>query len=225
MKKKKHNYIADHLLVEEEGDEVSAVYGDLVTFLMMLFVLLFVLSYNKNTESEFFVKLQEKMGGKDTAQKQSLTTDHLLLSQLQNFIKKEKLEKYTQILVDEQKIKLILNSPTLFNSGSARLNPSERNAIMALTTVLKGVKNDIIIEGHTDNIPIKSSKYRSNWELSFDRAYSVLKLFINTLNRTPETLSAIGYGEYRPLEPNTKRKGRARNRRIEINIIRITKAK
>jgi chemotaxis protein MotB len=225
VKKKKHNYIADHLLVEEEGDEVSAVYGDLVTFLMMLFVLLFVLSYNKNTESEFFVKLQEKMGGKDTAQKQSLTTDHLLLSQLQNFIKKEKLEKYTQILVDEQKIKLILNSPTLFNSGSARLNPSERNAIMALTTVLKGVKNDIIIEGHTDNIPIKSSKYRSNWELSFDRAYSVLKLFINTLNRTPETLSAIGYGEYRPLEPNTKRKGRARNRRIEINIIRITKAK
>ena len=84
MKKKKSNYITEHLLIEEEGDEVSAVYGDLVTFMMMLFVLLFILSYNKNTEAEFFIKLQEKMGGKDNEQKKSLTTDHLLLSQLQN---------------------------------------------------------------------------------------------------------------------------------------------
>lgn len=224
MKKKKSNYITEHLLIEEEeGDEVSAVYGDLVTFMMMLFVLLFVLSYNKNTEAEFFIKLQEKMGGKDNEQKQSLTTDHLLLSQLQNFIKSQDLKDHAQILVNEQKIKLILNSPTLFNSGRADLKPTTKQSIRELTKILKGTKNTIMVEGHTDNTPINTEKYESNWDLSFDRAYSVLKLLINQLDHTPETLSAVGYGEYRPIDTNKTPEGRARNRRIEINIIRITR--
>lgn len=223
MKKKKSNYITEHLLIEEEGDEVSAVYGDLVTFMMMLFVLLFILSYNKNTEAEFFIKLQEKMGGKDNEQKKSLTTDHLLLSQLQNFIKSQDLKDHAQILVNEQKIKLILNSPTLFNSGSADLKPTTKQSILELTKILKGTKNTIMVEGHTDNTPINTEKYESNWDLSFDRAYSVLKLLINQLDHTPETLSAVGYGEYRPIDTNKTPEGRARNRRIEINIIRITR--
>ncbi len=223
MKKKKSNYITEHLLIEEEGDEVSAVYGDLVTFMMMLFVLLFILSYNKNTEAEFFIKLQEKMGGKDNEQKQSLTTDHLLLSQLQNFIKSQDLKDHAQILVNEQKIKLILNSPTLFNSGRADLKPTTKQSIRELTKILKGTKNTIMVEGHTDNTPINTEKYESNWDLSFDRAYSVLKLLINQLDHTPETLSAVGYGEYRPIDTNKTPEGRARNRRIEINIIRITR--
>jgi len=223
VKKKKSNYITEHLLIEEEGDEVSAVYGDLVTFMMMLFVLLFVLSYNKNTEAEFFIKLQEKMGGKDNEQKQSLTTDHLLLSQLQNFIKSQDLKDHAQILVNEQKIKLILNSPTLFNSGRADLKPTTKQSIRELTKILKGTKNTIMVEGHTDNTPINTEKYESNWDLSFDRAYSVLKLLINQLDHTPETLSAVGYGEYRPIDTNKTPEGRARNRRIEINIIRITR--
>tara|TARA_B100000586_G_scaffold264791_1_gene235622 strand:+ start:765 stop:1439 length:675 start_codon:yes stop_codon:yes gene_type:complete len=223
VKKKKSNYITEHLLIEEEGDEVSAVYGDLVTFMMMLFVLLFILSYNKNTEAEFFIKLQEKMGGKDNEQKQSLTTDHLLLSQLQNFIKSQDLKDHAQILVNEQKIKLILNSPTLFNSGRADLKPTTKQSIRELTKILKGTKNTIMVEGHTDNTPINTEKYESNWDLSFDRAYSVLKLLINQLDHTPETLSAVGYGEYRPIDTNKTPEGRARNRRIEINIIRITR--
>ncbi len=223
MKKKKSNYITEYLLIEEEGDEVSAVYGDLVTFMMMLFILLFILSYNKNTEAEFFIKLQEKMGGKDNKQKQSLTTDHLLLSQLQNFIKSQDLKDHAQILVNEQKIKLILNSPTLFNSGRADLKPTTKQSIRELTKILKGTKNTIMVEGHTDNTPINTEKYESNWDLSFDRAYSVLKLLINQLDHTPETLSAIGYGEYRPIDTNKTPEGRARNRRIEINIIRITR--
>jgi len=222
VKKKKSNYITEHLLIEEEGDEVSAVYGDLVTFMMMLFILLFILSYNKNTEAEFFIKLQEKMGGKDNEQKKSLTTDHLLVSQLQNFIKSQDLKDHAQILVNEQKIKLILNSPTLFNSGRADLKPTTKQSIRALTKILKGTKNTIMVEGHTDNTPINTEKYESNWDLSFDRAYSVLKLLINQLDHTPETLSAVGYGEYRPIDTNKTPEGRARNRRIEINIIRIT---
>ena len=80
-----------------------------------------------------------------------------------------------------------------------------------------------MVEGHTDNTPINTEKYESNWDLSFDRAYSVLKLLINQLDHTPETLSAVGYGEYRPIDTNKTPEGRARNRRIEINIIRITR--
>ncbi len=220
MKKNKRHIIDRPSIVE--GDEVSTVYGDLVTFIMMLFILLFILSYNKNKEADFFIKMQQKISGKDQQDNQSLTTDHLLVSQLQNFIKVKELEKHSQILVNEQKIKLILNAPTFFKSGSARLSGSGSDVIIALTQLLKGVDNPIMIEGHTDNIPIQSKRYESNWELSFDRAYSVLKVLINRLNHTPDTLSAIGYGEYRPIASNKTAQGRARNRRIEINIIRLT---
>ncbi len=221
MRKNKRHIIDRPSILE--GDEVSTVYGDIVTFIMMLFILLFILSYNKNKEADFFIKMQQKISGKAQKENQTLSTDHLLVSQLQNFIKTQDLEKHTQVLVDEQKIKLILNAPTFFSSGSAILSSRGQRAITGLTQLLKGVDNPIMIEGHTDNIPIKSSQYDSNWELSFHRAYSVLKILINRLNHTPDTLSATGYGEYRPIASNDTSEGRARNRRIEVNIIRLTK--
>jgi len=221
MKKNKLSNIepAEELL--ESGNEINTVYGDLVTFIMMLFILLFVLSYNENKREDFLTRIQERMSGKQEGKKKSLTTDHLLVSQLQRFIKKQKLQKYSQVLVDEQKVTLILNSPTLFKSGSAVLNARSKVVITELSELLKGVDNPIMIEGHTDNVPIHTAKYDSNWELSFDRAYSILKLMIHRLNHTPETLSAIGYGEYRPVASNDTDHGRALNRRIEVNVIRI----
>lgn len=223
MKKNKRN-LENFEYADVSGDEINTVYGDMVTFIMMLFILLFVLSYNKAQNENFFSQMSVKFGGKQDESKESITTDSLLVSKLQNFIKKEDLKDVAQILVDEQKITLVLSNPILFDSGQADLKPIGYDLLDKATLIFKEVDNPIIIEGHTDDIPIKTSQFDSNWDLSFYRAYSVLKYLINTKGFSPKQLSAIGYGEYHPIADNKTSDGRARNRRIEINIIRITKA-
>ena len=105
----------------------------------------------------------------------------------------------------------------LFNLGSANLNPNIFELLDLAIDVTKGWPNSIRIEGHTDNIPINTDKYPSNWELSSARALSVLKYFIGN-GISPEKISATGYGEYRPLVPNNTVENRAKNRRVEIFI-------
>lgn len=206
----------------DNGDEINTVYGDLVTFIMMLFILLFVLSYNERQNDDFFTEMNVKFGGKETQSQHSITTDSVLVSQLQNFIEQEKLEDVMKVLVDEQKIKLTLAPSLLFDSGKAAIKPQGYRALDGVSKILEGVDNPVIIEGHTDNVPINTAEYESNWDLSLYRALSVLKYFLKK-GHNPQQLSAQGYGEYRPISPNATVEGRARNRRIEVNIIRITK--
>ena len=218
------------IIEEEEGDgdasnEVQTIFADLITFIMMLFILLFVLSFNDNATGNFFSQMAEKFGGRESDAQESMTTDSILVSQLQNFIDREKLDKHAQILVDEQKVKLILSTPVLFDIGKATLKPGSHKLLSRLALVFNGVDNPIITEGHTDSVPIHNNEFESNWELSFHRAYSVVKYLINRKQYSPERLSAIGYGEYRPIADNRTKKGRSENRRIEVNVIRLTETK
>lgn len=80
----------------------------------------------------------------------------------------------------------------------------------------------IRIEGHTDNLPINTREFPSNWELSTARAVNVVKYFIEKHNFSPYILSAAGYGEYRPIAPNDSDKNRALNRRVDIIILKST---
>ena len=81
------------------------------------------------------------------------------------------------------------------------------------------VSNPVLVEGHSDNLPIVGGGYRSNWELSAARSFSVIKFLISQ-DMDPQRFHARGYGEYRPLAANDTREGRKRNRRIEISLIR-----
>ena len=112
MDRQKKSSYEDPFEVQDNGDEINTVYGDLVTFIMMLFILLFVLSYNEKQNEDFFTEMNVKFGGKEQQSQHSITTDSVLVSQLQNFIEQEKLEEYMQILVDEEKMKLML-APSL----------------------------------------------------------------------------------------------------------------
>ncbi len=96
----------------DDGDkEVSQAYGDLVTFIMMLFVLLFVMSYNENKNADFITEFQIKFGENKQEEQQTLTTDALLVSRIEHYIKKEDLVDESQVLVDEHRIKIILHPP------------------------------------------------------------------------------------------------------------------
>ncbi|MFA5199833.1 MAG: OmpA family protein, partial [Candidatus Omnitrophota bacterium] len=116
----------------------------------------------------------------------------------------------------------------LFDSGKAQIKSEAFPLLEKVSSVLKDNMSqfNIGIEGHTDNIPIKVSGYKSNWELSTTRALSVVHYLVNDQGISPERLSAIGYGEYRPVASNDTKAGRKQNRRVEIVILpNVTKVK
>ncbi len=131
-----------------------------------------------------------------------------------------------QPLVAQGKVRLLetsrgvtieINDSVLFPAGQARIQSASVSAMLAIAQVLSGSDFPITIEGHTDNIPISTPQFPSNWELSAMRATTVLRLF-NEGGVGAERLTAIGYGETRPVETNTTVEGRARNRRVSILI-------
>lgn len=132
-----------------------------------------------------------------------------------------------QPLIDKQLIKVShdklwveveLNNSILYSSGEADLAPGAYPVLQKLAALLAGLPNHVDVEGHTDNLPIRNERYRSNWELSAARAASVVHVLTRN-GVAPERLSAIGYGEFRPVADNATEQGRQRNRRVAIIIL------
>jgi chemotaxis protein MotB len=129
-------------------------------------------------------------------------------------------------LIEQGKVRVIetsrgvtieINDSILFSPGQALLQPALVKAMGAIADVLVPTDFPITIEGHTDNVPIKTAQFPSNWELSAVRATTVLRLFADS-GVAAERLTAIGFADTRPVEPNLLADGRARNRRVTILI-------
>jgi len=112
-------------------------------------------------------------------------------------------------------------SEVLFDSGKAELLPDSLNKLGKVAAVLKTTVSDLNvgIEGHTDNVPIKHSGWKSNWELSSARALSVLHYLDDQEKVKPKRLSATGYGQFQPISSNITKSGKQKNRRVEIVIL------
>ncbi len=122
-----------------------------------------------------------------------------------------------RLLETSRGVTIEINDSILFPPGQAKLQQASTSAMLAIANVLAASDFPITIEGHTDNVPISTPQFPSNWELSAMRATTVLRLF-NDGGVGAERLTAIGYGETRPVETNTTPDGRARNRRVSILI-------
>ena len=129
--------------------------------------------------------------------------------------------------INEGKIDVETDGPTIiikirergsFTSGSATLDPGFLPTLNTIGTALGEISGEIVVEGHTDNIPINSVQFPSNFALSAGRALSVTSVFLDDPNISMDRLSLRGYGEVRPEDTNATRAGRARNRRVEIKI-------
>jgi chemotaxis protein MotB len=107
----------------------------------------------------------------------------------------------------------------LFDSGKSDLKPRGMTLLDTLAERLRTMPNEIRVEGHTDNIPIATALYPSNWELSSARATTVGRYFAEHSDIAPIRLSAAGYGEFRPVALNDTREGRARNRRVDLVVM------
>jgi chemotaxis protein MotB len=111
-----------------------------------------------------------------------------------------------------------INSDILFATGSAALDPQAQQTVGKLAAVLGDVPNSVRVEGYTDDRPIRTSQFPSNWELSSARAASVVHLFVRD-GIPPERLAMIGYGEFRPIADNATEEGRNTNRRVLLIIL------
>jgi chemotaxis protein MotB len=111
---------------------------------------------------------------------------------------------------------ITLSDGILFQSGVSELRPEGYPVLNKIIRVLQSNGLDVRIEGHTDNVAIRSGRFPSNWDLSIVRAVHVVKYFIDAGKIAPQRLSAVGYGESKPLYPNDSPANREKNRRVEI---------
>lgn len=122
------------------------------------------------------------------------------------------------VISGDGRVEVRINSKMLFGSGSAALSGDALRVLNEVADILQLTRNLIHVEGHTDNIPISTREFPSNWELSAARAASVVH-FLSQQGLAPARLAAVGYGEFQPLVPNDSEQGRARNRRVSLVIL------
>jgi len=207
----------------------AVTYGDLMSYLMIFFLMMFSFAISKedraksrkyeeslsNIQKAFGGKVSDKQKERQEQQKQEDSFEQ----KMKETVETSDLSSLVQIQSNERKVKLVLTEGVLFASGQAELKDRAKTVLAPIAAELKKVTNDIIIEGHTDNVPIRSGKYASNWELSMARAYSVL-VFFSEQGIQSRNLAGIGYGENRPIGDNATPEGRAKNRRIEISLMK-----
>lgn len=131
-----------------------------------------------------------------------------------------KLSEHIIIYEQERGLVISFKDTLLFASGSDQLTPRAQGIIRDIGKTLVKIPNYIRVEGHTDDLPINTGKFPSNWELSVLRSSNVVHVLNEDAGIPAERLSIIGFGEYRPLVPNEDQIGRAMNRRVDIVILK-----
>jgi chemotaxis protein MotB len=207
----------------------AVTYGDLMSYLMIFFLVLFSFSVARNDKKhsrqyeESLANIQRAFGGKADTRRleraKAQEREDRLADKLAGSLKDKQLNGMVTVDSNERKVRLVLSEAIIFASGRADLKDRAKEVLRSIGNELKQLPNEVIVEGHTDNVPIKSGQYRTNWELSMARAYAVIE-FLEALGLDPKKLAGIGYGENRPAMDNATAEGRARNRRIEISLIK-----
>lgn len=225
---------------EPDGGEFSTIYGDLMSFCMFLFLMLYMMVTagggnsdlvqdvlkeiskslkNEKQVEEIAEQIDEKIEQQIEQQKIQELKKAKLMIEITEYIKQEELAGVVQVEDVGDKITITLSQPVLFRSGKANLRSGSKRILNKLGSIFTSLDNEILIEGHTDNVPIHNKEFDSNWELSFYRAYNVVRYLTRKHRLSPKRLSVQGYGEYRPKVPNNSKANKAKNRRIEISIL------
>lgn len=144
-----------------------------------------------------------------------------LQGQLNEYIAQNGLSDQLNTKLNHSELKLTIHDSALFASGSAKLKEDSKQLAYTIGDMIKEYKGyQIVITGHTDNVPIKNSNFESNWDLSSARALSFMKIVLKQSGLDPKQFQAVGMGEYHPVASNKTEKGKAANRRVEVSIIR-----
>lgn len=221
----------------ENSERWLLTYSDLITLLMIFFVVMYASSsinstkYAKlskslngvlsNGNSGIFDETSSSLGGDPApiivdAEEEKLTT---LKNSIDSSLKEQGLSDYVGTEIQERGLIISLSDSIFFESGKADIKTEVKPELDKISSSLKSIDNLIRVEGHTDNVPEKSNVFSSNWQLSAVRAANVVQYLIDVDGLPPNRLSAAGYGDTRNIASNDTKEGKSKNRRIDIVIL------
>lgn len=144
-----------------------------------------------------------------------------LFNVITQYIEDNKLENQIFVADKPQGLSITLSDRFLFDQGQAALKDGAAPTLSKLASLFRDLNTIVSIEGHTDNVPVgANSAYTDNWQLSGERALSVLRFFLDTEKLNPDSFQYAGYADTRPTGDNTTAAGRQKNRRVEITVLR-----
>jgi chemotaxis protein MotB len=234
-------------LVKDNMDRWLLTYADLMNLLLIFFIILYAMSNIDSAKYEQLSKsLKAALGrgtvssfapitgrGPSVIDRNATSASPVLITsaeqqrmneigkKLSELIKNENLAGKIKVSSDERGIVISITAKLLFNPGSADIIPLSRPTIKDIGTILKNIPgNQISVEGHTDSDPIHNSYFSSNWQLSAMRAANIVELLVNNSYINPKDIRSAGYGEERPVAPNDTPANKAKNRRVDIVILK-----
>ena len=217
----------------EYGNSWLITYSDMITIILCFFVVFFTMTTEEaslletmkeslTTEvedlSEENLKLKEE---KDTLMELLLGTDENIdtSESFMDFLEANNLLDSVNIIEEEKGLVIRFKDGVLFSSGKAGISEGGYELLNEIADKIQGISNLVVIEGFTDNVPIRTNDFPSNWELSVARAIGVARFMIDDMDIEETRISVSGFGEQRPIDTNDTDEGRANNRRIEITIL------
>ncbi len=240
--------MAKNKVIKDNSERYLLTYADLMNLLLILFIILF--AYSQVDTQKFQQLSQSLGAAFGNGSPPSLVSGGASGNSLINFpatmpspvipstmedsqyeaaedaisgiIKTGGMEGDVSVQMTERGIKMSIDASFAFKSGSSELEKDAKERIRSIgKSILSKMPNKHIrIEGHTDNVPINSVRFPSNWELSSSRAINVLKLLVDEVGLKANLVSPVGYGDTMPLVPNDSDANRAKNRRVDIVILR-----
>jgi chemotaxis protein MotB len=180
-----------------------------------------VLRNSANT-NDFVVKKKDGQSARPSS-KRTIVNGEMAMGRLkrgvESLLSTEIKKSMVRVRMEPRGLVISLGETGIFDSGSDEIKPEGKKLLDTLATSLVSLGNQVRVEGHTDNVPISTSKFPSNWELSTARATAVISRLITNFGLPPELLAAAGYAEYRPAASNDTIEGKARNRRVDIVVL------
>lgn len=222
---------------DEDSGTWMNIYADMVTLLLCFFVLLYSFSeLDKAKFQQFLASFQGRsifdggsviLPGPETdfpidpgnsdddpywADTQRLY-DHVL-----KYLEDHGLEGSIQVDMEERGVQLRMSEHLFFDPGRADITPQGNKLLKLLLPLFQEIPNRVLVEGHTDTVPIDTAVFPSNWELSAGRSARVVRFFVEDNDLDPKRFIVIGYGEHQPIASNATAAGRALNRRVVLVI-------
>ncbi len=208
-------------------------YADMITLMLALFIILFAMSTISRVKVQQFAKSvsagfnnqwtvnQPPNGGANGEQSfEASSSIPAIQRELEKYVKENHLEQQVQVHAEARGLVVtLLSDKSFYDSGSAQIRPDTLKILDGIAPLLKRNNNAIAIEGYTDNVPISTSAYPTNWELSAARAVGVARHLVEDDGVAPSRISATGYGEFRPRTANVSDVDKQQNRRVDIVLL------
>ena len=222
---------------EPSKDRWLLTYADLITLLLAFFIIMYSMSH---LDAKRFGKVSDALNGIFTGE----TTQPLLeamyddqegsgplkITRLQSLMRSIENKAYEKGIdhkkfeseITERGLVIHITESALFDPGEAKLSPAALDLLDLVAGEIMTVPNHVRVEGHTDTSPIQTARFPSNWELSSARATEVVRYLVNAHGYPPNKISALGYGEFRPIRPNNTPENRAKNRRVDVVVLNLS---